>query len=304
MNLAVIILLVALASSASASNGEPPSYSNELDMVRLNVSVAHGNDRFVTGLGPQDFVVLEDGIRQEVATFARRDVPLSLVLLLDGSDSMARSSDVLKKAASRLVDRLGPEDTAQVVEFSAHPTVLQDTTSDRDLLKAAIGRVHAEGATALHNVLYVTLKDMGREADDTRRRAVVLLTDGEDTASMISDDQVLEQARRSEIGVYSILLSAENDDSGVPSDQRLQAEYLLTALGRESGGEAFLSADTDHLEPLFTRIEHELHSQYSLGYVSNNPRHDGGWRQILVAVQRAAGVQVRHRLGYYAKPGS
>jgi VWFA-related protein len=233
--------------------------------------------------------------------FAQEDLPISMALLIDMSASMKPNLNLVRKAAARLIAQLRPEDRAQVIEFSDRPNVLQEFTSDQAALLSAIDRVRPGGTTALHNVLYITLKDVATlsKTEGMRRRAIVLLSDGEDTASMVTDDQVLEAARACEINVYSILLGAgAKNTPGAP----VQARFLLSALARESGGVAFFPQSPAELGRLYERVAQELRSQYSIGYVSSKPDYDGSWRQILVLTPQHDQLNIRHRLGYYAVP--
>jgi Ca-activated chloride channel homolog len=306
----LLAAVLALASRALADAGAPKpgrvlAFPAGVEMVNLNVSVLAHHDHFVTDLRPQDFVVLEDGIRQQTTLFLQEDLPISVVVMLDVSGSMNASIGTARQAAARLIENLRPQDQAEVVQFSDRSTVLQEFTSDREKLLAAVQSTAIGGGTALHNALYVTLKDVASliKTEDVRRRAIVLLSDGEDTASMISDDRVLEAARTCEISVYSILISAPRIALSAGSDQ---ARYLLSALARESGGQAFFPSSPAELGRLYSRIAEELRSQYTIGYVSTNARLDGSWRQILVMTPQHDGLELRHRLGYYVEraPGA
>jgi Ca-activated chloride channel homolog len=298
----VALWTVAAVVGDAAYAAEPRSatltFPTTVDVVNLSVSVLDGREKFVTDLRLGDFAVFENGIRQDPTLFAQDDLPISMVLLLDMSASMAPHLEVVRRAAARMVDRLRPQDQAQVVQFSDRPSVLQDFTGDHDKLLAAIRATHASGGTALHNALYVTLKEVAslRKAEEIRRRAIVLLSDGDDTSSMVSDDQVLEAARACEISVYSIMLGRAR--GAIPGSA--QANYLLSALARESGGQAYFPSGLGELSKLYDRIAHELRSQYNIGYVSSNAGQDGSWRQILVMAPQRDGLMIRHRLGYYA----
>jgi Ca-activated chloride channel family protein len=294
-------ILLACSVSASAQDKRPAhalTFPSGVELVNVNVSVMNGRDHFVTDLKPEEFVVLEDGVKQDVAVFRQEELPISLVLLLDMSASMTPNVKAVRTAAARLVAKLRPQDEAQVVQFNDHPTVLQDFTTDHEALLQAIQATSPKGSTALHNVLYITLKDMQRRrnTEELRRRAIVLLSDGEDTASMVTDDQVLEVARTAEINLYSILLGTPDDGL---EDKLETARYLLTSLARESGAQAFFPTEAGQLPGVYDRIAQELQSQYSIGYVPSNASLDGNWRQILVLIQRD-GLRLRHRLGYYA----
>lgn len=276
------------------------AFPSAVEFVNVSVSVLNTHDRFVTDLRRDDFVVLEDGVKQEMSLFAQKELPISLVLLLDMSASMTGNVKAVRSAAQRLVQKLRPEDEAEIVQFNQGLTVLQAFTSDARALMGAIAQARPGGSTALHNVLYITLKDMMRKgpARELRRRAIVLLSDGEDTASMVTDDQVMELARAAEINIYSIKIDAAGIADPTGGDQ---ARYLLNALARESGGFAYFPEEISRLAGIYDRIAQELQSQYSIGYIPSNPKLDGGWRQILVMTPRE-GVTLRHRLGYYASP--
>jgi Ca-activated chloride channel family protein len=215
---------------------------------------------------------------------------------------MQEKLPVAQSAAIRFTKTLRPQDAAQVVQFNDRATVLQDFTNEQAALEAAIMRTQAAGPTALHNALYIALKDLGRQkkAGELRRRAIVLLSDGEDTASLVTDEQVLELARTTEIGIYSISLR-----SGRAQDRAFsQASYVLNSLSRETGGQVYTPNSLSELDSVYDRIAEELRTQYSLGYVSSNRRRDGKWRRIVVRVPERTDLQIRHKLGYYAPAGA
>jgi Ca-activated chloride channel family protein len=211
---------------------------------------------------------------------------------------------VAQQAAIRFTKTLRPVDLAQIVQFNDRATTLQPFTNDQAALERAILATETSGPTALHNALYIALKDLTRERDPSqlRRRAVVLLSDGEDTASLVSDEQVLELAKKSEINIYAISLRPNR-----PQDRTRQAfsqaEYLLTSLTRETGGRVYFPASLSELDAVYDRIAEELRTLYSVGYVSTNQRRDGKWRRIVVRVPEREGVTIRHKLGYYAPGG-
>jgi Ca-activated chloride channel family protein len=227
-----------------------------------------------------------------------------MVVMVDSSASMDEKLPTAKAAATRFVKTLREHDLAQVVQFNDRATVLQEFTPDHTALEAAIDGLQAAGPTALHNALYVALKELGKQTRtrELRRRAIVLLSDGEDTASLVSDDQVLELARSTEIAIYSISLRPDR----VQDRNRLsfsQAAHLLTALSRETGGQVHFPNSLSELDSVYDRIAEELRTQYSIGYVSSNQRRDGKWRRIVVRTPEREDLQVRHKIGYYAPRG-
>ena len=291
------LALIGSVSWAPASDlASPPIFEADVEMVRLNVSVVNGRDRFVTDLRAEDFVVLENGVKQKVTLFDPKDLPLSLVMLVDMSASMAPKLKATVRAATRLIERLRPQDEAEIVTFSQRLKVLQKATSDQPALAEALTRAQPEGATALHNALYVTLKDLHRDETDDKlwRRAIVVLSDGEDTSSVVTDEQVLALARAAQVCIYTVLVSSTTESA------QPEARHFLTALARESGGDAFFLDGVSELRGVYERIAQELHSQYCLGYVSTHPTLDGNWRQILVLTPERNQLTVRHRVGYYA----
>lgn len=299
------LALLAIATGVAAQAPQrPPSFQAGIEVIRLSMTVTDGHNRLITGLSESSFAVFEDGVRQELSFFTRDPLPLSVALLIDCSASMDEKLPFAQEAGVRFVKTLGSADLGQVVQFNDRNAVLQDFTSDRIALEAAIRRTRAAGATALYTSLYIALKQMRSQGtpDAPRRRAVVLLTDGEDTASLVDDEQVLELARQADVGVYVIALRTEH----ALDRQRLafaQATYFLTAVTRDTGGEAYFPTALSELDAIYGRIAEELRSQYTLGYVSANDRRNGKWRRIVVRTPAREDLHVRHKLGYYAAKG-
>jgi VWFA-related protein len=302
----VLVVLLATAAFLPApvfAQGRPqaPIFGTGIEIINLSLSVTDGSNNFVTDLQQRDFAVFEDGIRQELSLFTHENLPISLVLMIDTSASMEEKLRTAQDAAIRFTKTLRPQDLAQVVQFNERATVLQGFTNDVPALEAAIRRTEAAGPTALHNALYVALKDLTRDkkAAELRRRAIILLSDGEDTASLVTDDQVLELAKKSEINIYAISLRPARAQDRL-RQAFSQAEYLINALTRETGGRAYFPASIGELDSVYDRIAEELRTLYSVGYVSANLRRDGKWRRIVVRVPDREGLQIRHKLGYYA----
>lgn len=281
----------------------PPTFDAEIEVVNINVSVTNPTGGYVTGLTARDFAIYEDGVRQQLEIFQHENLPISMVLLIDGSASMSDKLKDAQAAARQFLRTLRPGDVAQLVQFSDRITVLQEFTSDVARLDEAVGRAEAAGPTSLHNALYVSLKDLANEkrraGGQLRRRAVVLLSDGEDTTSLVTDTQVIELARKTEINIYPILLRPNRQGAGNrPSFS--QAEHLLTTLARDTGGQHFIPNSITELDRVYARIAEELRSLYSIGYISSNPRRDGKWRRIVVRVPSREDAIIRNKLGYYA----
>lgn len=294
------------AGAASAEQGQEPAQPREqvfragVDIVSLNVTVVDQQQRYVTDLTKKDFSVFEDGARQDLVFFDRTNQPISLSLLLDTSASMEQRLDIAQDAAVGFANTLRSQDLAQVVDFDSRVQIAQDFTHDTIALEHAIRATAPGGSTSLHNALYISLKELAKirskAPDEVRRAAIIVLSDGEDTSSLVTYEEVLELAKRSETTIYTIGLQPEESSS---AGGFREAEFVLRQLSQETGGRAFFPGDINDLEGIYGQIADELSSQYALGYTSKNPRRDGAWRRLVVQVDRPD-VVARTKRGYYA----
>jgi Ca-activated chloride channel homolog len=289
-------LAAAAVGGAQETPAGTPAFGSRVELVRLDVSVLRADGRVVRDLRERDFEIYEDGEPQTPALFLHRDLPISLVLLLDSSASIADRLGLSQAAASGFLETLGPQDEASVVEFNDRVRVLQAPTSDHDVLLRAVRRISAGGSTGLYNALYVTLRSLpqGLRGSDLRRRALVLLSDGEDTSSLVWGEQVVELARRREASIHVIDLR--------PHDETNRSAILLNVLSHESGGDVYNPGSIHDLDAVYSRIGEELKNEYTIGYVSSRTSYDGRWRRIDVRVRGHKGLRVRHRTGYYSIP--
>jgi len=299
------ILTLGLAASVlvlarTAPGATPLQFSSNVDVVNLNVTATDSANHIVGDLAQPDFQVYEDGVPQQLTVFAHESVPLSIAVMLDVSSSMQPRLRTAQDAALRLVHALAPQDDAEVIAFNQRTAVLQDFTSDQDKLEAAIRSTTANGATALYTALYVALKDLtARRTSELRRYAIVVLSDGDDTVSAVTDDQVTELARRSGITVYGVSLGADSKTTAALDPAEQMRAFFLPSLSRDTGGEVHTPTALTQLQGVYDRIAQELHAQYSLGYVSSNPARDGRWRHISVAIPTRT-LTLRYRTGYFA----
>lgn len=305
----VVVGLVVAAGTAAALHAQQfpgirkPAdqiFRARVEMVSLNVTVVDGENRYVTDLDKQDFGVFEDGAKQEITYFNKTSLPIALSLLLDTSASMEQRMFTAQDAAIGFAKRLRPQDLAQVVDFDTRVEVLSDFTADMSALETAIRATQAGGSTSLFNAIYISLRELGKirakSEDDVRRRAIVLLSDGEDTSSLVTFEEVLDLAKRSETAIYTIGLQSR--DNGISKGFR-EAEFVLRQLAQETGGRAFFPQRAEDLAGIYGVIADELSSQYTLGYAPSNQRRDGAWRRLTVQVNRQ-GTSARTKRGYYA----
>ena len=179
-----------------------PSFRAGVDIVSLNVTVTDAANHYITDLEGPEFIVFEDGIKQNVTFFSRRQSPIALSLLLDSSASMEEHLGTLQQAASNFVHRLKSNDIAQVIDFDSRVEIRQAFTGNQGELDTAISQIVAGGSTSLHNAIYIALKELRKvravNEEDVRRQALIVFSDGEDTSSLVSFDEVLDLAKRSE----------------------------------------------------------------------------------------------------------
>jgi Ca-activated chloride channel family protein len=295
--------LLAVVASAPAAGQRGQRFRAGVEVVSLNVTVLDGANRLIRDLEQQDFEVFEDGSNQEISFFSKTQSPIALALLIDSSASMEDRLQTAQEAAIGFVQRLRTEDVAEIVDFDSRVDIRQAFTNEKAALEKAIRDTAAGGSTALHHAIYISLKELRKirasTAEEIRRQAIVVLSDGEDTSSILSYEDVLDQAKRSETAIYTIgLRPKDNGSRGFK-----EAEFVLKQLAFETGGRAWFPEHVGQLAGVYDQIATELASQYTLGYASKNSRRDGAWRRIVVRVKRE-NVTARTKQGYYAPSGT
>ena len=293
-------LAVPLLVIAQQPRTPQPSFKAAIDVVSMNVTVTDTANRYVTDLTESDFEIYEDGVKQDLILFNRTNLPVALSLLIDTSSSMEDRMSIAQDAAVGFVRKLRPTDLGEVIGFDSRAEVLQKFTNNSAELEQAIRKTVAGGSTSLNNALYISLKGLkkvpNRQEEDVRRQAIVLLSDGEDTSSLVTFEDVLDLARRSETAIYAIGLMSDE-----PSQSKgfREATYALRQLTTDTGGRVFFPAEIKSLASVYGQIYDELSSQYTIGYTSKNLKRDGAWRRIVVRINRP-NVQARTKQGYYA----
>lgn len=299
MRRASLVFVCCAAAVTASSAQQQPKLRSGVELVSLNVSVTEGS-KYVTDLEQKEFEVFEDGVQQSISFFSRRQQPIALALLLDTSNSMEDKLATAQEAAVGFAKRLKPEDVAEVIEFNSQVQILNAFTNDAVALEKAIRGTDATGSTALYNAIYISLKELKKikatSEEEIRRQAIVVLSDGDDTSSLMPYEEVLDLAKRSETAIYTIGLRPEKNDR--ERVQFKEAEFVLRQLAQETGGRSFFPSNVSELARIYDTISHELSSLYSIAYTSKNPARNGAWRRIVVRVARP-GLLARTRLGYY-----
>ncbi|HTK28591.1 MAG TPA: VWA domain-containing protein, partial [Vicinamibacterales bacterium] len=236
-----------------------------------------------------------------VTFFTKSNLPIALAVLLDTSASMDSKLPTAQEAAIGFAKRLRSQDLAEVIDFDSRAVVLQEFTSNASLLEQAIKKTSAGGSTSLYNAIYIALKDLkkvvAKNVEEIRRQAIVVLSDGEDTSSLLPFEEVLDLAKRSETAIYCIGLRA-SDGPATTTKGFKEAEFVLRQFAQETGGRAFFPSQLTELSGVYGQISDELSSQYTVGYTSRNTKRDGAWRRVVVRVNRP-NVNARTKLGYF-----
>jgi Ca-activated chloride channel family protein len=285
------------AGSQLPSRISDQTYRVTVDLVNVLCSVIDKDtNSFVTNLTREDFSIFEDGQKQEIKNFAREtNLPLTIAMLIDTSDSVAPKLKFEQEAAITFFQSvLRDKDRAMLVEFDSGVTLLQDFTSDPNKLAKEIRKLRAAGGTALYDAVQMTCDEkMIRESG---RKALIILSDGDDESSNATLQQAMEMALRAETTIFAISVSrggffgVEGSGSG---------DAALKDLTRETGGRVFFPFKLEELEDSFRQINQELRSQYSIGYYSTNTARDGTYRKIDIKVTEKR-LRPSHRKGYYA----
>jgi Ca-activated chloride channel homolog len=293
-------------SPATVPTPPTATFRSNIDVVALNVVVTDGDQKYVAGLSSGDFAVFEDGIQQEVSFFGASEVPLDLAILLDTSASMTGKMDLVQQAAIGFLSTLRAGDRAMVVDIKDATKVMFALGSDLDGAKRAVLATSPRGGTALYNGTYLTLKELTKERranSEVRRQALVVLSDGDDTASLVSYDDLMDVAKQSGTAIYTITMRSKylvKQAASRGHSYFSQSEYGMKALAQETGARSFFPTELSELSEVYASIAQELATQYAIGYSSKNPRQDGAYRRVIVRIADKPGTRTRTRAGYTA----
>ena len=292
-------IFLAVPSGRAQNEQDIPILRAHVEVVNILATVRDKRDRYIPDMTREDFVILEDGVHQKIEFFNYETgadaQPLTIVLAIDTSGSVKRKLGFEQQAASEFLTQVLQEnrDMAAILQFDNDITLAQDFSFDFDILKRAIFDIRAGGATKLYDAIYLASEDL--LAQEVGRRVIVVLSDGEDTHSRLTALEGIRAAQEQDIVIFGI---------GVRSPGGNADFDTLRRFAQSTGGVFYKSKnDLARLRDVFNKINQEIRNQVSLGFISTNPKRDGGFRRIEVRVQRA-GLQVTHRKGYYAaEPG-
>jgi Ca-activated chloride channel family protein len=277
-----------------------------VNLVVLHATVVDKKGHFVNGLTENDFRVLEDGVPQKIAVFSHADIPVTMGIDIDDSGSMRDKRAAVSAAALTFVKTSNPDDQVFVVNFNDEYYL--DTpgnfASNMEELKAALTKIDSRGGTALYDAVSASLDHL--KLGNRDKKALLVITDGEDNASRYSFPDLLRQAQQSNAVIYCIGLLGEEHEGGLfkihgGGDKR--AAKILTELAEATGGKAYFPKSLDQVEPICASIAHDIRNQYTLGYYPTNAKKDGTFRRVVVELTNRTDSKryiVRTRPGYYA----
>lgn len=282
--------------------------SVQVEVVNVYLTATDSKGHFITDLKEDDLVLKEDGVKQNITHFSNfaatgseklgeKDVPLTVAFVIDTSTSMSaglsggqQKIDIVKNASLRLLDEMRNEDRMLLIEFDENPDLITPLTPNlkeisQDLLFTEV----TGGNTALLDSIYFAMEKLKGESG---RKIMVVLSDGEDTASYLRFDEVLSNLIASDVTVLAFGTMAFGSSS-------LRSRYLLEKMATASGGYAFFPTSLSELDEVMKKLRQGMRSQYSLSYIPLRQNPDGSWRKIEI-VTKKAGLKLRHREGYYS----
>jgi Ca-activated chloride channel homolog len=296
-------IVIALTSLPVTAPGQVLSFSARSDLVVFSATAVDGKGRPVTDLRREDFRVLEEGKPQPIVHFhGGRGLPARILLLIDASGSMGEERKVANArwAAARFLEELSPEDQVAVAGFDSRYWGVVAFTTDREAVRKGMETITPFGSTALHDALDQAARDIASHGEG--RRAVVVLTDGVDTSSQKTADEVIARSRALDVPIYSVSVVSPLDDPGSPSfvggketAEAAAATQTLARYAELSGGSSFRVSNAAALRLATDRIAGELKHQYRLGW--DAPTGPSRYRRVVVQSTRK-GVTVRTRSGY------
>jgi Ca-activated chloride channel family protein len=270
----------------------------DVELTLVNATVTDSLNRYVSGLESEHFQIWEDKVEQKIEYFSAEDVPISIGVIFDVSGSMKDKIATARQAAATFLKTGNPEDEYFLLEFANRPEVASDFTTDITKLQSKLLLTPAKGMTAMYDSVYLGLEKLKEGSNP--KKALLLITDGEDNRSRYTFQNVKEFVKEQDVQIYGIGIVDEwNSQLSAGKTGRAMIEELASL----TGGGAFFPDSVYELEDICTKIAVELKNQYVIGYHSTNEAKDGKWRKIRLKVNPPKGIQrlnVRAKQGYYA----
>ena len=278
----------------------------KVDLVVFYTSVIDKNNHFVSGLERGRFRVIEDGVEQKIESFSQEDVPVSMGIVLDLSGSMRGKIEQVNRAALAFLKAGNPGDEFFLIGFNDDVELLQDYTDDIDEVSDALENTVVAGKTHLYDAIYLGVEKAQTGAKS--RKALVVITDGNDDTSYYSLKELIAKIQESDVQVFCVGLLDELPRKGIFSgwsnSEAKKYQDALVRISEETGGNAFFPREASELRGVVDEIARDLRGQYGIGYFSSNTASDGAFRTVKIELtdKKNDGMKIRHRRGYFA-PG-
>ena len=292
MRLLSSVLLFCLFGAAQ----DTPIIRVDTRLVVLPVSVSEKGGKLITDLSQKAFKVYENGVEQPIKLFKREDVPVSLGIIVDNSGSMKEKRQQVEIASMDLVKASNRQDEVFVVNFNDIAYLDVPMTNDIKALEEGVARIDSRGGTAMREAIGMSI-DYVKDNGKRQKKALLVITDGNDNASTLNLEKLVNRARQSEVLVYAIGLLNEEEKR----EARL-AKRALDALTNETGGLSFYPKGVADVDRIALQVAHEIRNQYTIAYSPTVQAMDGSFRQIKVTVTGPGHPQARTRTGYFATP--
>ena len=277
--------------SAAKAQKEEEEVRVDSSIVVLNAVIKDENGRHVPGLTRGQFKVFENGVEQPIEIFSAENTPFAAVLLLDTSGSMEERISLARSAAIRFLDGLRDTDSASIYRFDSKVNLVQEFSNSRDI-RESIFDVKAEGMTRLNDAVYEAAVELAKRPE--KRRAIIVLSDGQDTNSKLSAEKALKAALNADVVIYTV------DMSPIGDSKRIQNQGSLKNFAEKSGGTFVSTPGGAAMREAFAKIVEELGVQYTVGYSPENAKKDGKWRSVELRVAKP-NLNIRTRKGYTAE---
>lgn len=281
---------------AAPSPDEAITFRSDTRLVVLPISVSDKNGKLITDLKQNSFKVYENGVEQPIKIFKREDVPVSIGIIIDNSGSMKEKRQKVELAAMDMVKASNPQDEVFIVNFNDEAWLDVPMTSDIKAMQEGVARIDSRGGTAMRDAISMSIDYLKKEAK-RQKKVLLVITDGNDNASTVNLERLVNRAQQNEVLLFSIGLLNEEERR-----EAKIAKRALDALARESGGLAFYPKGPAEVDQITLQVAHEIRNQYTIAYSPTVQEMDGSFRQIKVTVNGPGHPQVRTRTGYYATP--
>jgi len=280
--------------TAKSAEDNVATFSTETRLVPLSVTVVDKSGHLVTNLPQSAFQVFENGAVQPIKMFKREDVEISLGLIIDNSGSMRDKRKQVATAAMDLVKDSNPRDEVFIVNFNDEAFLDADFKDDAAARERALTKIDSRGGTAMRDAIRMSIDHL-KEGAKKDKKVLLVVTDGNDNASIIPLENLVKEAQNSGVLLYAIGLLSEEERG-----EAKKAKRALDLLTEATGGEAFYPKGVDDVDRIAHQVAHDLRNQYSIGYSPTNQKLDGSYRQIKVLVTGPNKPVARTRSGYYA----